>query len=829
MSFPIDTLLPRLLETLSATSTVVLQAPPGAGKTTRVPPALLEAGWLGDQRILMLEPRRLAARAAARFMAATRGEPVGRTVGYRTRLDSKVSAQTRIEVVTEGILTRLLQDDPALSGYGAVLFDEFHERSLQADLGLALLRESQQALREDLRLIVMSATLDTGPIATLLDQAPVLVSEGRQFPVTVHYRPPARQQRWQDHLPAVIHEALAAHAGSLLVFLPGVREIRGTQQLLDNTLPTSVVLAPLYGDLPGEAQDLAIAPSPPGQRKIVLATAIAETSLTIDGVDVVIDAGWQRGPQFDPNAAMTRLATSRVSAAAAEQRKGRAGRLGPGVCYRLWSESEQQGLAPFTPPEIRVSDLTSLVLELAQWGTRDPDDLAWLDPPPAAAWQQGVDLLRELEALDTEGRITDHGRALLKVGLPPRLAHLVVRGRALGYPRLAAELAALLSERDLLGPGSGADLHRRLLVLRGEMQVPGSGGRLRQGREMARRLGADQRNNAQENDAQENNATLGELLSLAYPDRIAQRRAGKAPRYRLANGRGVVLADDDPLGDAPWLVVAELDGQAREARVFLAAEVDPAGIEATQAANIQARDQVIWDPSTRSVRASRRRELGALVLEEKPLPQPAPEQVLNVLLAAVRELGADALPWTPETRQWQARVNLMRSLEPDQWPDVSDAALMEGLADWAGPFLSGVSRLDQVAKLPLQTALAAMLDYAAQQCLEREAPSHIPVPSGSRIAVDYLAEQGPVLAVKLQEMFGLAESPRIAGGRVALQIHLLSPARRPLAVTRDLASFWTQGYPQVRKEMRGRYPKHPWPEDPWTAPAQRGTKRRPDP
>lgn len=824
MPFPIDALLPQLLATLNETTTVVLQAPPGAGKTTRVPPALLEAAWLGDQRILMLEPRRLAARAAARFMAAAKGEPVGRTIGYRTRLDSKISAQTRIEVVTEGILTRLLQDDPALSGYGAVLFDEFHERSLQADLGLALLRESQQALREDLRLIVMSATLDTGPIATLLDEAPVLVSEGRQFPVTVHYRPPPRQQRWQDHLPAVIHQALAAHTGSLLVFLPGAREIRHTQQALENRLPASVVLAPLYGDMPGEAQDLAIAPTPAGQRKIVLATAIAETSLTIDGIEVVIDAGWQRGPQFDPNSAMTRLTTSRVSAAAAEQRKGRAGRLGPGACYRLWSESEQQGLAPFTPPEIRVSDLTSLVLELAQWGARDPDGLAWLDAPPAAAWQQGVDLLRELEALDADGRITDHGRAMLKVGLPPRLAHLVVRGRRLGYPRLAAELAALLSERDLLAPGSGADLHRRILALRGEMTVPGGGGRLRQVREMARRLGGDQGN-----EAQESAATLGELLSLAYPDRIAQRRPGKAPRYRLANGRGAVLADDDPLGDAPWLVVAELDGQAREARVFLAAEVDPAGIEATQAANIQVRDQVVWDAATRSVRASRRRTLGALVLEEKPLPQPAPAQVLDVLLAALQDMGADALPWTPETRQWQARVILMRSLEPDQWPDVSDAALMDGLADWAGPFLSGVSRLDQVAKLPLQAALVAMLDYTAQQRLEREAPSHILVPSGSGIALDYLAEQGPVLAVKLQEMFGLTESPRIAGGRVALQIHLLSPARRPLAVTRDLASFWAQGYPQVRKEMRGRYPKHPWPEDPWNAPAQRGTKRRPEP
>ncbi|WP_097459572.1 ATP-dependent helicase HrpB [Mangrovitalea sediminis] len=821
MPFPIDDLLPSLLTTLSDHATVVLQAPPGAGKTTRVPPALLGANWLGGQRILMLEPRRLAARAAARFMASARGEAVGKTVGYRTRLDSKVSRETRIEVVTEGILTRLLQSDPELSGYGAVLFDEFHERSLQADLGLALLRESQQALREDLRLIVMSATLDSVAVAQLLDQAPILTSEGRQYPVAVHYRPPARQQRWQDRLLSVIQEALAAHRGSLLVFLPGVREIRATLDALQGALPDHVVVAPLYGDLPGEAQDLAIAPSPAGHRKIVLATAIAETSLTIDGIEVVIDAGWQRGPQFDPNAGMTRLTTSRVSAAAAEQRKGRAGRLGPGVCYRLWSESEQQGLAPFTPPEIRVSDLSSLVLELAQWGTRAPDDLIWLDPPPAAAWQQGAELLRELEALDGEGRITDHGRAMLGVGLPPRLAHLVVRGRALGFPRLAAELAALLSERDLLGPGRGADLHHRLLALRGEMTLPGGAGRLRQIRDMARRLGADRRD-----ETIENVGTLGELLALAYPDRIAQRRPGKAPRYRLANGRGAVLADDDPLGDAPWLVVAELDGQAREARVFLAAVVDIAGIEATQAERIRERDLLSWDGSTRSVRASRRRELGALVLEEKPLPQPAPEQVLAVLLEALQSMGAEALPWEPAVRQWQARVMLMRSLEPDQWPDVGDQALMETLESWAGPFLAGMTRLDQVAKMPLQAALSALLDYPAQQRLAQAAPSHIEVPSGSRIAIDYLADQGPVLAVKLQEMFGLGESPRIADGRVALQIHLLSPARRPVAVTRDLASFWVQGYPQVRKELRGRYPKHPWPEDPWNAPAQRGTKRR---
>ncbi|MBZ2187687.1 ATP-dependent helicase HrpB [Alcanivorax sp. JB21] len=831
---PIDEALPDLLAALSRSPTVVLQAPPGAGKTTRVPLALADESWLAGQRILMLEPRRMAARSAATYMARLRGEQPGQTVGYRTRHDTRIGATTRIEVVTEGILTRLLQQDPQLSGYGIVIFDEFHERSLQADLGLALVRESQQVLRPDLRVLVMSATLDGERLSALLDQAPVVSSAGRMFPVSITYRPPGRTP-WLDHAAQEIRQLLAGDCGSVLVFLPGAAEMHGLQRRLNGMLPQDVQIAALAGDLSPAAQDAAIAPAPAGQRKLVLSTAIAETSLTIEGVRTVVDCGWSRRPHYDPGSAMTRLITERVSAASATQRSGRAGRLAPGHCVRLWAESER--LSAFSSAEIQHADLSDLVLELAAWGCHDPSTLTWLDIPPPAAFERARSLLQQLGALDGSGCITAHGKAMQREALPVRLAHMLLCGRARGQGPLAAELAALLSDRDLFaGPlarEQGVDLHRRLAVLRAPASAVPAGvsrSRLQQARQLARRLGAQATHHADDE--------TGALLALAYPDRIARRRPGNAPRYQLSNGRGASLPEEDPLATAPWLVTAELDGDAREARVFLAAEVRSDQIEDAFAETlIEEADRVSWDSRAGQVVARRERRLGALLLSDGALARPDAEGIQEAIQAAmlegVRHAGLDALPWRPVLRQWQARVMMLRALAPTDWPDVSDAALRDALPSWAGPFLEGMTRLRQLDDFPLPEALQALLDYPARQILAREAPTHVRVPSGSEIMLDYCAagaasEAGvqPVLAVKLQEMFGAQDTPRVACGQVPVVLHLLSPARRPVAITTDLSGFWRQGYVQVRKDLRGRYPKHPWPEDPLQAPPQRGTGRR---
>lgn len=841
-ALPIDEAIPSLLAALAARHVAVLQAPPGAGKTTRVPLALHaarsgDAAWLGaQQKVLMLEPRRLAARAAARWMAQQLGESAGATVGYRTRLDTKVSAATRVEVVTEGVLTRMLQNDPALAGYGLVIFDEFHERSLNADLGLALVRESQLALREDLRVLVMSATLDAAPVAALLrdavqGDAPVITSAGRAFPVSTRYLAPSRSALWLDHLIDSLPDILAAEEGSALVFLPGAGEIRRAQSQLERRLPPAVRVLPLYGDLAGDAQDEAIAPAKPGTRKVVLATSIAETSLTIDGVRIVVDAGWQRRALFDPGSAMTRLVTRRVSQAAADQRRGRAGRTAPGVCIRLWGESE--ALSPFSAAEILEADLSAMVLELAQWGVRDPRALSWLDVPPAAAWEQGVALLKLLEAIDTQGAITAHGGRLLEIGLAPRLAHLVVRGRELGYGRLAADLAALLSERDLLGrasPGEdrGVDLRARLEALRGEANHHVDRNRLAQLRDSAKRL-YPRENSSRADAPEESTETVGLLLALAYPDRVARRRGGSdtaGHRYLLANGRGALLPQGDALAKHEWLICADLDGDAREAKIWLAAPVTQAGIERALAADIVDEDFTGWDAASEAVVARRRRKLGAIVVDEKLLASPPPEQVQAALLAAIRERGIGTLPWDERSRQWRARVQMLHALDAAHWPDLADAALLASAADWLAPFLAGMTRLSHLKNLPLLDALRTRLPYAAQQQLDALAPERWTVPAGSQIAIDYCAENGPVLAVKLQEMFGALQTPAVANGRVALTLHLLSPAQRPVAVTRNLATFWQQGYPDVRKDLRGRYPRHPWPEDPLTATPQRGVKRK---
>jgi len=814
-ALPVDVELPALMAALQAGNAAIVVAPPGAGKTTRVPPALLAADWLGRQRVVMLEPRRLAARAAARFMARTLGEAPGGTVGYRTRLETRVSGRTRIEVVTEGILTRMLQADPALSGVGAVVFDEFHERSLNADLGLALVRDAQQALRDDLRVVVMSATLETGRLATLLDDAPVLVSEGRAHPVDVEYRPPRRGQRAVDAAAAGVREMLRDESGSILVFLPGAGEIRAVAARLADGLPDDVDLRALHGALPAAAQDAAIAPAPDRRRKVVLATAIAETSLTIEGIRVIIDAGLERRARFDPGAGMTRLVTTRVSRAAAEQRAGRAGRLARGRCIRLWSASQHKRLAAFSPPEIVAADLAGLVLELAGWGVHDPAMLAWLDPPPRAHWNQAIEVLTWLDALDDRARITAHGRAMLELGIHPRAARMLLYGRRHGAGRRAACLAALLSERDPLGPEAGADIESRLAVFDRAQGARGTAAL----RKLAGRLVAGQ---ADRNDG----PGAGALLAQAFPDRIAMRRPGGPARYLLSGGRGAWLPDDDPLAGREWLVAAALDGTAREARIFLAAAIERAGVEDALAGHIETRSITAWDAHRGCVVARRERRLGALVLDTQEARKPSPLQYTQGLLDAVAENGLPALNWTDTARQFCARVELLRRVRHPDWPRFDAQALLEARAEWLGPFLAGMTHWHQLARLDLVPALQARLGQARLGTLDRLAPSHIETPAGLRARLDYTAQAGPVLAVKLQAVFGWRQIPRIADGRARVVLHLLDPAGRPLAVTADLESFWKRTYPEVARNMRGRYPKHPWPDDPLSARAGLGTRRR---
>ena len=832
-ALPVGEILPALTAALVQAGGAVLQAPPGAGKTTLVPLALLDQFWLAGKRMLMLEPRRLAARAAARRMADMLGERVGDTVGYRMHLVTRIGPATRIEVITEGILPRLVQDDPSLDGVGLVIFDEFHERSLDADLGLALTLESRRHLREDLRLLVMSATLDGERVARLIGGAPVITSAGRSFPVELRYLERLEPARLEAAVAATIRRALADEAGSVLAFLPGGAEIRRVERMLgEAALGPEVIVAPLYGDLPQGAQDQAIAPAPAGRRKVVLATPIAETSLTIEGIRVVIDSGLMRAPRFDPASGMTRLRTVRISQASAEQRRGRAGRLAPGLCYRLWREAEQAQLAPFNPPDMLEADLAPLALELARWGEADPAALSWLDPPPAAAYAQARTLLRELGALDAAGSITPHGREMSTLGLHPRLAHMMLAARARGRGALAAEIAALLGVRDVVKPAPGscdADLRLRLELLRerprplpaGPLLDRGAIERARQGaRHYIRQLRLRDADGGDLKDA-------GRVLALDYPDRIAQRRPGGLGQFRLANGRGAELAPEDALAAEEFLSVAALDGERRVARIFLAAPLARAEIEEDFAAEIETVETVAWDSREQAVRARRQQRLAELVLKDDPLAEPPPERVVAALLDGIRELGLAALPWTEDANGLRARVQFLRRLDAGAaWPDLSDPALAATLADWLAPFLDGITRRAQLTRLDLAAILRAGLSWEQRQALDRLAPTHMAVPSGSRLPVDYGAGDVPVLAVRVQELFGAQATPAVAEGRVPLLLHLLSPAGRPLQVTRDLAGFWAGSYPAVRSDMRGRYPKHPWPEDPLSAPPTARAKRR---
>ena len=859
---PIDEVLPALRAALATHRSAVLQAPPGAGKSTVVPLVLLDEPWMRGKRILMLEPRRLAARAVASRMSQTLRESVGRTVGYRMRMDTRVSGDTRIEVVTEGVLTRMLQSDPALEGVGIVIFDEFHERSLQADLGLALTADGRESLSSDLKLLVMSATLDGEAVSRMLGDAPIVSAQGRMYPVESRFagkgmpvlpwvvgqpRPAAGPAESPESVVAqLIRRALREETGDVLVFLPGAREIRRVQSLVaDSAADSSVRILPLFGDLSGDAQDAALIPAPSGVRKVVLATNIAETSLTIEGVRVVVDSGLVRRSVFDPATGMSSLETQRISRASADQRQGRAGRLEPGVCYRAWSEGSHRSLAPFSPPEILDADLVPLALELASWGARDASELKWLDPPPAATLASARDLLSHLGALDANGRITAHGREMSGVGVHPRLAHMLIRAREIDSLSLAADLAALLSERDLLRGAAGsrdADVTTRIELMRREGDAAGvdrnSLQRARRAaRDLARQVGeADTSHTGRvhRGEGAAGDASLtGVLLAFAYPDRIGRRRGDAQGRYTLANGRGAHFAEVQSLAKQEFIVAVDLDDRDRDARILLAASLTRSDIEEYMPERLQRAESVEWNSREQAVVARRVLRLDAVLLEEKPLQDVPAEASRTAMLAGIREMGIAVLPWDRDARDLQARIEFVRRAVGDSrgasdsaWPAVSDDALLAALDTWLAPWLDGITRRDHLSRLKLTDALRGLLTWEQQRELDRLAPVHLEVPTGSRIRIDYLDESAPVVSVRLQEVFGLEDTPRLGGGRVPVTFKLLSPAQRPVQVTRDLAGFWRGSYAEVRKDMRGRYPRHYWPENPLEAEPTRGVRRK---
>ena len=807
MTLPIHEALPALKSALSAREAAVLVAPPGAGKTTVVPLALLDQPWVGDGKIVMLEPRRLAARAAASRMAQTLGEGVGETVGFRVRLQSKVSAKTRIEVVTEGVFTRMILDDPGLDGVAAVIFDEFHERSLDADLGLALARDAQGLLREDLKILVMSATLDGARISALLGEAPIVESQGRMFPVDTRYLgrdelPQATRMGLEERVVRAVERALAEEGGGLLVFLPGQGEIRRTETMLRERLRRPEVdVTPLYGALDPAEQDRAVAPAAPGRRKVVLATSIAETSLTLEGVRVVIDCGLARVPRFDPSSGLTRLETVRVSRAAADQRRGRAGRTGPGVCYRLWDEPETRALPAFARPEILEADLSSLALNLARWGARDASNLAFLDAPPAAAFNEARILLNRLQALDGQGGLTAHGRALADMPLAPRLAHMVVRAAAAGQAQQGARIAAVLSEQGL--GGRDVDLRHRLESFDRDRSP-----RARDARTLAERwVRAAGRPSG---DAPLDDALL---LAEAYPERVARAR-GKPGEYQLAGGRGVYLEPTDALARETWLAVGELGGGEARDRILLAAPLDEAALREAFADRLVAEDRL--EPDARGkVRARRLLRLGRLVVEERLLDKVDPALVAGALRDQVVREGLAAVPLGEGAQALRRRVAFLRGLDPETWPDLSDAALLARLDDWLEPLLAGRSSLASLADGTLADALRTLIPWELQRRLDALAPARFTAPTGSSFAIDYGADGGPRVDVRVQELFGLTAHPVVAG--VPLVLALLSPGHKPIQITRDLPGFWRGSWREVKSEMKGRYPRHVWPDDPAAA------------
>jgi ATP-dependent helicase HrpB len=816
---PIDDALPRLVDAFTRTNAAVLVAPPGAGKTTRVPLVLLDEAWAKDKKILLLEPRRLAARAAASRMAATLGEQVGDTVGLRVRFGSKISKRTRIEVITEGVFTRLVLDDPSLDGVAAVLFDEFHERSLDADLGLALAREVQEGLRDDLKVLVMSATLDGARVAALLGDAPVVTSEGRAFPVETRYLGRDPRERIERPVADAVQRALRADPGSLLVFLPGAAEIRRTETLLkEQVRDPNVDIVALFGALEARDQDRAISPAPPGRRKVVLATSIAETSLTIEGVRVVIDSGLSRVPRYEPDVGLTRLETVRVSRAAADQRRGRAGRTEPGVCYRLWDEPQTGSLEAYTRPEILSADLSSFVLDLAQWGAADASKLAFLDPPPSAAMSEAKALLVELGAIDAQGRITDEGRRLRQLPLPPRLARMVVDAGAEGAGAEAAAIAAILTERGL--GGDDVDLRHRLDQFRRDRSR-----RAEDARAMVKRWVATLSSPSPLEGGGEE-ASAGAILALAYPDRVAKNRGGGTGGFVLANGRGGQVDAASNLAREPFLVVAELTGAAASSRIVLAAAITLAEIEERFAGKIEDRDAVTFDAGSASLRARRSRRLGSVVLAEQVKQVTPDAATARILAQGLVGQGLERLDWSKAALQFRTRVEFLRKAEGDEWPDLSNDGLARSAAEWLEPLLIEKTARSQLSAGELFDAVSNQVAWNLRRRLEAEAPTHFTAPTGSAVPIDYEAEQGPTVSIRVQELFGLTQHPSIAGGRIPLVIELLSPGHKPVQITRDLPGFWRGSYADVRTDLRGRYPRHPWPEDPTSAPPTRRAKPR---
>ena len=820
-SFPIQALLPQVRSSLAAHPRLVLEAPPGAGKTTQVPLALLEEDWLEGRKIVMLEPRRVAARAAATFMAQQLGEAAGETVGYRIRFENKISARTRVEVVTEGILTRMIQDDPMLEGVGAILFDEFHERHLSADLGLALALDVQAQLREDLRIVVMSATLDGEKLARFLE-APRLSSEGRSYPVEIDHFPARRDESLELQTRRAIEHALQAHPGDVLVFLPGQREIAKVEAALSLSAETRVL--PLHGELPVEKQSEALQPDPQGRRRVVLATNVAESSVTLPGVRVVIDAGLAREPRYDPNSGFARLEVVNISRASADQRAGRAGRVAEGWAYRLWPQSQR--LEPQRRPEIAQVELASLALELAAWGS---DALRFVDPPPPGALAAARDLLRRVGGLSESNAITSLGKRMLALGTHPRLAAMLLSARSQEDRALACDLAALVEARDPLRSGGDAlaARWRALAAFRGGRAPPDAN---RSGlavidaaaKQWRRRIRVDAAPPATIEAHR-----LGDLLLHAFPDRIAHQHSTDPRRYQLANGRMARLFDDSALFGEPWLVANELRYEAKDALIQRAAPLDEKFLRGEFPGRFVNEDAVRWDASRRALVAQRESRFDQIVLESKPAGRVDPERAAAALTDAVRELGLSALSWSESLQQWRERVRCLREWMPDlALPDLSDEALLASLDEWLLPAFSGKTRLDALDEEALADALKSSLDWSLRQRIDQLAPTRMTVPSGMERRIEYTHGQSPVLAVKLQELFGLADTPRIADGRIPLTLHLLSPGGRPLQVTQDLRGFWERTYPEVKKEMKGRYPRHPWPDDPWSAKATHRAKPR---
>ena len=809
---PIDEVLDELGAALAERNAAVLVAPPGAGKTTRVPLALLDAPWLGTRKILVLEPRRIAARGAAARMAKTLAERVGQTVGLRARMITRSGSQTRIEVITEGVFTRMILDDPTLPDIGAVLFDEFHERSLDADLGLALALDAQKALRPDLRILVMSATLDGAQVAALLDGAQVIESEGRAYPVETHYVGSDRHRRLEDRLADAVLRVLRSETGSLLVFLPGQGEIRRLdERLRERITDPSVLIAPLYGALDIAEQDRAVEPAPPGFRKVVLATSIAETSLTIEGVRVVIDGGLQRVPRYEPGAGVTRLETVRVSRASADQRRGRAGRTEPGACYRLWDEPQTASLKPYTDPEIRSADLSGLLLDLAEWGVTDPSVLSWLDVPSASAVEAARAELQSISALDAGGLITPLGRRLRALPLPPRLARMVIEARSFA----AAEVAALLVERGL--GGNDTDLEHRLSGFRRD--------RSRRADDMRRlaRSWADEAH-VQKRDAP---SSVAAILALAFPDRIAKAR-GAPGQYLLASGRGAYLDPADGLAQSPYLVIAEMQGTAASTRILAAARTTESEVAGIAGDRILERDELTFDAETAALRARRVRRLGALTLASEARPVTPGPETAAVLARAAAARGIERLPWSKTQEQLRHRIAFLRAAQGSQqrWPDVGDTALAESAENWLGPFLTSATRLTDISAETLGAALDALISWDLKRQLEVDAPTHFHAPTGNAHPIDYEGPSAPALSIRVQELYGLKDHPAIAGGRLPLTLNLLSPAHRPIQITRDLPGFWAGSWNAVKSEMKGRYPRHVWPDDPAnSAPTARAKPR----